>query len=263
MKQTITLLIGLALAGSALTVSAQQGPGRGAGAGGPHRHGAQQLPPPISAVLDTDSNGVLSAAEMAQATSQLLKLDQNQDSQLMAEELCPGGFGRGGQGCPKGGQGQGRGACASGKQSVLLSLFDTDKDGTLSAAEINAAPATLTALDKNGDGQVTSDEIRPLQGRGQGRGCRWGQNQPQCISDRQPREPGGHSDFAWLPQFDPKSSRKPLCRIWPRPTRGRHRSLLHCNSRDCPQAARKPNGRSAGRKMRDIKIDRHPIFLSR
>jgi len=38
---------------------------------------------------------------------------------------------------------------------------------------------------------------------------------------------------------------------------------LHCNSRDCSQAARKPNGRSADRKMRDIKINRHPIFLSR
>ena len=179
MKQTITLLIGLALAGSALTVSAQQGQGRGAGAGGQHRYGAQKLPPPIAAVLDTDSNGVLSADEMARATSQLLKLDRNQDNQLTAEELCPGGFGRGGQDCPKGGQGQGqgRGACANGKQSVLLALFDTDKDGTLSAAEINGAPAMLKALDKNGDGQVTPDEIRPLAGGG--RGCRWGQNQPQ------------------------------------------------------------------------------------
>lgn len=177
MKQTITILIGLALAGSALTLNAQ--PGQGCGAGGPHRYGAQGFPPPIAALLDTDSNGVLSAAEMAQATSQLLKLDQNGDGQLTAEELCPGGFGRGGQDCPRGGQGQGRGACANGKQSVLLALFDTDKDGTLSAAEINAAPATLKALDKNGDGQVTSDEIRPLQGRGQGRGCPWAQNQAQ------------------------------------------------------------------------------------
>jgi hypothetical protein len=177
MKQTITILIGLALAGSALTLNAQ--PGRGRGAGGPHRYGAQNFPPPIAAIFDTDSNGVMSEAEMAQAASQLVKLDRNQDGQLTAEELCPGGFGRGGQDCPKGGQGQGRGACANGKQSVLLALFDTDKDGTLSAAEINAAPATLTALDKNGDRQLTSDEIRPLQGRGQGRGCPWAQNQAQ------------------------------------------------------------------------------------
>ena len=106
MKQTITLLIGLALAGSALTVSAQQGQGRGAGAGGPHRYGAQKFPPPIAAVLDTDSNGVLSEAEISQAPSQLLKLDKNNDGQLTAEELCPGGIGRGGQDCPWGGQGR-------------------------------------------------------------------------------------------------------------------------------------------------------------
>ena len=65
----------------------------------------------------------------------------------------------------------------NGWTNELLGSFDTDKDGTLSAAEINGAPAMLKALDKNGDGQVTPDEIRPLAGAG--RGCRWGQNQPQ------------------------------------------------------------------------------------
>jgi hypothetical protein len=175
MKQTITLLIGLALAGSALTVSAQQGQGRCAGAGGPHRYGAQKFPPPIAAVLDTDSNGVLSAAEISQAPSQLLKLDQNQDGRLAAQELCPGGFGRGGQDCPLGGQGRGRGACANGQKSVLLAIFDIDKDGSLTSAEINGAPAALKALDKNSDGQVTAEEIRPLPGCG--RGCPWAENQ--------------------------------------------------------------------------------------
>jgi hypothetical protein len=172
MKQTITLIIGLALAGSALTVNAQQGQGRGAG--GPHRYGAQKLPPPIAAIFDTDSNGVLSAAEIAQAGTQLLKLDQNRDGQLSAEELCPGGFGQGGQACPWGGQGQGRRACANGQKSVLLVLLDADKDGVLSGAEITAASAALTALDKNGDGQVTAEELRPLPGCG--RGCPWAQN---------------------------------------------------------------------------------------
>lgn len=175
MKRTITLLIGLALAGSALTVSAQQGQGRGAGAGGPHCYGAQKFPPPIAVAFDADSNGVLSAEEIAQAPSQLLKLDKNRDGQLGAEELCPGGFGRGGQGCPWGGQG--RRACANGQKSVLLSLLDTDKDGLLSPAEINAAPAALRALDKNSDGQVTAEEVRPLPGCG--RGCPWAANQAQ------------------------------------------------------------------------------------
>ncbi len=175
MKQTITLLVGLALAGSALTANAQQGQGRAAGA--QHRYGAQKFPPPIAALFDADSNGVLSASEIEQAPSQLLKLDQNRDGRLTAEELCPGGFGRGGQGCPWGGQGQGRRACANGQKSVLLALFDANKDGVLDSAEINGAPAALKALDKNKDGQVTAQEIRPLPGCGYG--CPWAQTQPK------------------------------------------------------------------------------------
>ena len=112
MKQTIAIFIGLALAGSALTLSAQPGQGRGAGAGGPHRYGAQKFPPPIAAVLDTDSNGTLSVAEIAQAASQLQKLDQNKDGQLSTEELCPGGFGRGHPDAERGGGATGGQAAA-------------------------------------------------------------------------------------------------------------------------------------------------------
>lgn len=166
MKKTMTLIIGLALAGSALTLSAQQG--RGRGAGGPHRYGAQKFPPPIAALLDTDANGVLSVAEIDQAPSQLLKLDQNRDGQLSAQELCPGGFGQGSQECPWGGQGRGRGACAGGQKSVLLALLDADRDGVLGSAEINGAPAALKVLDKNSDGQITVEEVRPLPGCGRG-----------------------------------------------------------------------------------------------
>jgi hypothetical protein len=175
MKQTFTFIIGLALAGTALTVSAQSGQGRGGG--GPHRYGAQNFPPPIAAVLDKDSDAVLSATEITQAPSELLKLDKNNDGQLSADELCPGGFGRGGEGCPWGGQGQGNGkrACADGQKSVLLAILDTDKDGVLTSAEINGAPAALKALDKNNDGQLTPEEIRPLPGCG--RGCPRAQEQ--------------------------------------------------------------------------------------
>ena len=79
--------------------------------------------------------------------------------------------------CPWGGQGRGRRAGANGQQCVLFGLFDTDKDGGLSAAEIAAAPAVLKALDKNGDGQVIPNEIRPLPGRGGN--CPWAQNEAQ------------------------------------------------------------------------------------
>jgi Ca2+-binding EF-hand superfamily protein len=50
----------------------------------------------------------------------------------------------------------------------LAALLDTNHDGVISAAEIDNAPAVLRTLDKNGDGQLTQDELRPFPGRGRG-----------------------------------------------------------------------------------------------
>ncbi len=44
---------------------------------------------------------------------------------------------------------------------VVLQALDTNGDGQLSAAEIEAAPASLLTLDKNHDGQVTPEEYNP------------------------------------------------------------------------------------------------------
>jgi len=56
----------------------------------------------------------------------------------------------------------------------IFRALDADQDGTVSAAEIAAAPAALKKLDKNGDGALTADEVRPQMmmrgGRGEGRG---------------------------------------------------------------------------------------------
>lgn len=49
---------------------------------------------------------------------------------------------------------------------VLIAL-DANKDGEISASEINNAAAALKTLDKNGDGKLTADEIQPqFGGRG-------------------------------------------------------------------------------------------------
>lgn len=53
--------------------------------------------------------------------------------------------------------------------SPLLQLFDTDRDGTLSAAEIESATAKLRAIDANKDGKLTADEL-PRGSGGPGRG---------------------------------------------------------------------------------------------
>ncbi len=59
-----------------------------------------------------------------------------------------------------------------GAPNPLLQAFDTDHDGTLSAAEIDAAAATLRERDANKDGKLTADELPRGQGGrgGAGRG---------------------------------------------------------------------------------------------
>ena len=42
-----------------------------------------------------------------------------------------------------------------------MEVLDTNHDGILSADEIANASASLKKLDKNGDGQLTEDELRP------------------------------------------------------------------------------------------------------
>ena len=43
----------------------------------------------------------------------------------------------------------------------ILVIFDTDRDGVITATEIGNAATALATLDKNGDGQITRNELRP------------------------------------------------------------------------------------------------------
>ena len=49
------------------------------------------------------------------------------------------------------------------RQTMLMMAIDTDHDGSLSPEEIAAAPKSILTLDKNGDGSITADELRPQQ----------------------------------------------------------------------------------------------------
>lgn len=43
----------------------------------------------------------------------------------------------------------------------IIAALDANHDGVIDAQEIANAPAALKTLDKNGDGKLTRDEIRP------------------------------------------------------------------------------------------------------
>ena len=42
-----------------------------------------------------------------------------------------------------------------------MMALDANHDGVIDATEISNAPAALLTLDKNGDGKLTQDELRP------------------------------------------------------------------------------------------------------
>ena len=75
-----------------------------------------------------------------------------------------------GQRGPRGDRPEGqRGPAAGMMRLPLMVALDTDGNGEISAEEIANATASLKKLDKNKDGKLTVDELRPQGGPGQGR----------------------------------------------------------------------------------------------
>lgn len=58
-----------------------------------------------------------------------------------------------------------------GMRSPIIAALDANSDGEIDATELNNAVTALKKLDKNGDGKLTREELRPAGGpRGEGRG---------------------------------------------------------------------------------------------
>jgi hypothetical protein len=166
----------------ASTVRAQDPPGPGGqGPGRPPRK-----PPVLIRALDTNDDGAIDAQEIAAAPVVLRTLDKNGDGKLTADELRPprpadmpgnpgerGGAGPGG-GHPAEGNGPGGGGPRGNREGhggapegaahprpPIETALDANHDGVIDAQEISNASASLRTLDKNGDGKLTRDELRP------------------------------------------------------------------------------------------------------
>lgn len=110
-----------------------------------------RLPPPplLLKALDGDKDGALSADEIANSSAALLELDKNGDGKLSPREISPP---------PKGRKIKNPPPKAS---PVIVKALDLDKDRFLSADEIEDAPGSLAALDRDGDGTISKAELKP------------------------------------------------------------------------------------------------------
>jgi len=90
MKTLKLLLCALPLTAAALLAQPddRNGPPAG-GQPGNGQRGHRPPPSPLMLALDTNHDGILSAAEIANAPKALLTLDKNHDGQLTQDELRP------------------------------------------------------------------------------------------------------------------------------------------------------------------------------
>lgn len=106
---------------------------------------------PILAALDSNHDGALSAREIAAAPVVLTALDLNDDGMISPDEW--------------------RATDADGRPTrvwrgatsfnVVLAL-DANHDGDIQSMEIANAVSSLKRLDRNGDGELTPGELRPV-----------------------------------------------------------------------------------------------------
>jgi Ca2+-binding EF-hand superfamily protein len=154
--------------------------GRGRGGRGRGEEGGQSGNAVEEAVktylsFDRNNDGKLVRDEVPERMQGIFERgDTNKDGALTADELrvmaraqqaAAGGDREEGPG--RGGRG-GRGR--EGMRDPIFAALDTDHDNAISGEEITNAAAVLKTLDKNQDGKLTEDEVRPNFGPGRGRG---------------------------------------------------------------------------------------------
>ena len=147
------LVLLAAWAASAQPAGSPQGDQRPPPPGPRHHHPV----PLIVKALDTNADGIIDAAEIANAPAALKTLDKKGDGRLTIEEyIGPWAARTNGPPPPP--------------LPPLIKALDTNGDGVIDASEIANASAALLKLDKNGDGKLTADEYLPPRPSSQDRG---------------------------------------------------------------------------------------------
>ena len=149
---------GLVLCLNSASAQERRGDGGGAAGGrregpgaGPGREGSVARLNPIYQALDTNSDGVIDAKELANASVALKKLDKNGDGKITEDEVRPA-------------MGPGRGSGAAADEMVKrLMEFDKNGDGKLSKEELPERMQTLIErCDTDKDGALSKDEIKKV-----------------------------------------------------------------------------------------------------
>jgi Ca2+-binding EF-hand superfamily protein len=134
--------------------------------------------------FDANGDGKLSRAELPERFQGIFdRADENKDGFLTPDEIRKvataqaaaaaaseaehdgpegeRGGREGGRGGPEGGRGGPRGDMNFIRMDPILAAVDTNGDGVISADEIRNAPDAIRKLDKNGDGKISRDEAAP------------------------------------------------------------------------------------------------------
>jgi len=167
------LIAGVCGAAAIVAVAAQQERGFGGRGGQASR---------LSAAIDADHDGVVSATEIRGAAAGLGALDVNRDGLVSGDEIRPAGGRDGGPGRRGRGGEEGRGGASAATADELtdtLMAFDRNADGRLERAEVpERFQGLFDRADGNKDGALTRDELKQSATAsaqaGEGRGPRGG-----------------------------------------------------------------------------------------
>ena len=120
--------------------------------------------------FDADKNGKLTKAEVPERMQGLFdRADVNKDDVLTRDELTKVSAaprGEGGPGGRQGGPGGPEGGPRGRMMDPIAAALDANHDGAVDKSEMQAAPAALKQLDRNSNGSLEAQELRPMMGRG-------------------------------------------------------------------------------------------------